>query len=229
MAGRMNIGGVMAAGLVGAAAAAAVLSGRLSNPAVASSPAMLSEVAPTRLATCDVYSLVERLVETDQFAPVRKAEEDRLKKLLEPMELDLMNLQKELQAADPKDPAAQAKYQAFQGKQTAYQAERQKAAETYSALVAEHFKQSYRIAADASKKIATELGFTHVIAQKSGDVMAKDPQRLVEEFLSRPMVATPADTDITEKVRVSLKLPEKAATPAAAPAAGDAKPAEEKK
>lgn len=179
---------------------------------VAAAGASSRSAAPpeaARIATCDVYQLVERMIDSDQYIPARNVEQERVKGLLSPFEADLEKMQKELQAADPKDPAAQEKFKAFQTKREEYMAKRQQAADGYTDLVTGQFADAYtRIAAEA-RKTAESLGYTHVIAHKRGDIRAHDPRQLVEEFLSRPITVAPDGTDITEQVRAVMKLPDK--------------------
>lgn len=181
-----------------------------------------------KIATCDVYFLVEKLVDTDQYAPARTAEQDRIKQALAPletelasMEKDLESMQRDLQNANPQDVAAQSKYQGFQEKRGIYQTKtteygqrRQQLFDGYSELIAGQFADAYKKVSAEMKRIADERGFTYVLAQKTGDIKAREPRALVEEFLSRPVTIAPADADITEAVRTSLKLPERGAAPA---------------
>lgn len=178
--------------------------------------------AAASIALCDVYALIERHVESDQFRPARDAEQERIKSQLMPMETELEAMQKDLQSANPQDPAAQAKFGMFQQKREEYQQRRQQLLDTYSELVAKQFAQSLTQVSAEAKKVATELSYSHVISQKTSEMIAKDPRQLVEEFLSRPFAAYPAETDITEKVREAMKLPKTPITPPAPAAAPSA-------
>jgi Skp family chaperone for outer membrane proteins len=164
-----------------------------------------------KIATCDVYQLVERLVESEQYMPARSGEQERIKAQLAPYESQLETMQKELQASDPKDPAAQEKFKTFQAKREEYMGKRQAAADGYTDLVTGQFGDAYQKICAEAKKVATSLGYTYVVAHKKGEIRAHDPRQLVEEFLSRPMSIAPEGVDITEQVRSAMKLPEKAA------------------
>lgn len=232
------------------------LGGALANAAqpaatpAAAAPA--SAPAPATLATCDIYMLIERLLETDAFAKPIKASEDAIKATLQPIEEELNRLQTELttmrdelQRANPQDPTAQARFadfetkrKAFDAKVQAYNTTKNEKAATYAAMVSGQFVQAYEQVNAAIGKVAKEKGYTHVIAQKSGKIAATDPRRLIEEFLARPMTIQPEGSDLTETVRLAMNLPEKsaaelkaaaeaaapAATPASAPAPAPAAP-----
>lgn len=215
---------------------------RLGSTAAAS-PAAPAPAAPdaAKIATCDIYSLVQTLIASDQYKPAQNIEQERIKARLAPIEeelrtIDLQNakLREELSGADSKDAAVQEKLrtynasaQAFESKLQPYNKLKSELADAYAIFVVGQFYDAHqRITAEA-KRIATAAGYTHVIAQKEGDMSgARDPQQLVEDFLARPIVMAPENSDITESVRTAMKLPEKAATPedAAAPASEKPKP-----
>lgn len=215
---------LVAAGVLGGFAATATLSilpraiARVPSAAPVSAAPVSAPPASALIALCDVYALIERQVESDQFRPARDSEQERIKAQLTPLEAELETLQKDLQTANPQDPAAQAKFGTFQQKRDDYQKRRQELLDAYSELIAKQFAQALTQVSAEAKKVATELGYTHVISQKTSEMIAKDPRQLVEEFLSRPFAAYPAETDITEKVREAMKLPKAPPTPAAAPA-----------
>lgn len=200
----------------------------LASPAAATLTAA-PDVPAARIATCDVYALVEKLVDTDAYTPARKSEEARITALLQPGEAELQRLQAELQAMNPQDATAQAaaqqKYQAFEAKRQAFNTQREQLAADYTKLVSSQFIDAYtRISAEA-QRVARAQGYTHVIAHKSGAMLAADPRRLVEDFLARPITAAPDGSDLTEAVRLALKLPELGSKTPATPAAAPAEPA----
>ncbi len=209
MRSRVALAMLLSAGLLGGFAATTAFT--MMPRAMAASAAAAPQ--PASIAVCDVYAIIERHVESDQFRPARDADQERIKTALSPLETELDTLQRELQTANPQDPAAQAKYQAFQQKRDAYQLRRQELLDQYSELVAKQFGESLQQVSAEARKVATELGYSHVIAQKTGPMTAKDPRQLVEEFLSRPFAVFPNETDITAKVRYATKPPNAAATP----------------
>lgn len=202
---------------------------RIVSPAGAGS-SVLAAPDSAKIATCDVYQLVERMVESEQYMPARNVEQERVKAQLVPYENQLETMQKELQASDPKDPGAQEKFKTFQAKREEYMAKRQAAADGYTDLVTGQFSDAYAKITAEARKVAASLGYTYVLAHKRGEIRAHDPRQLVEEFLSRPVSVSPEGVDITEQVRNAMKLPEKSAggpdasplLPANSPAAPEA-------
>lgn len=216
---RLVVYGLLAVALVGASRGLPSLTPSAS--AVQPAPAPAADAVAAKLATCDVYALVEKLVDTEAYVPARKSEEARITALLEPGQNELQRLQAELQQINPQDAAAQAaaqqKYQAFETKRQAFNTQREQLAADYTKLVSSQFIDAYTKIAAEARRVATQRGYTHVISQKSGPMLATDPRRLVEDFLARPMTVVPEGSDLTEAVRVAMKLPELTVKPEAAP------------
>lgn len=189
------------AGLPGTGSPAAA--GITAPPAPADQPA-------TRLATCDVFGLVERLIETEPYFVPRKHEEDRIKSELMPLQTTLQELQTALQGADMKKPENIAKQNEGKTKYEEYQKLSRSARDDYGAFVAKQFVAAHEKVHDAIARTAKAHGFTHVAAQKGGAIQPiGDAQKLAEEFLARPYSVQPEGSDITEATRLELGLPEK--------------------
>jgi hypothetical protein len=211
--------------------------------AVAATPAPApASPEAAKIATCDVYSLVQVMIGSDKYKPAQAIEQERIKARLAPMEDELRNidmantkLREELNGADSKDAAVQEKLKAynagaqqFQAKLEPYNQLKGELAQGYSAFVVGQFYEAYQLVTTEAKRIAKEGGYTHVVAQKKGDMTgAREPQQLVEDFLARPVIMSPAESDITEAVRTAMKLPESVA-PAAMPSGPVAPPSSAK-
>ncbi len=205
-------------------AAALVLSIRAASPdsravaAPAAAPASLVE-SPVRIATCDTIAATDALFASETYAQPRKAEEDRLKTRLTPLETELDALQKELQTADPNKPENQAKAQTFQSKRDDYFKLRKELSESYDKFVSTQFGEAYERVQAAARAVAQENNYTHVLSHKASRISAKDPQSLIADLLGRPALVAPEGTDVTDKVIAQLKLPAKPAEqPSASPA-----------
>jgi Skp family chaperone for outer membrane proteins len=167
-----------------------------------------AEPAAARIATCDVYEVVEKLVAGERFEEPRKAEEERIRLKMKPLEDDLAAMESELKEADPKDEAAQARARDFQRKRSEYTLLRGRAQQDYTDFVAGQYVAAFEEAKASAAAIAERLGYTHVIASRTSEkkIKATDPERLVEAFLGRPMTVMPEGSDITEEVKEDLKL-----------------------
>lgn len=164
--------------------------------------------APARLATCDIYDLIEKLVVGERFEAPRKAEEERIRRRLKPLEDEIAALESQLKLDDPDDPAAQARARDYQKRRGDYSLLRGQSQQDFNDFVARQYIEAYDQVRAAAAKIAQRRAFTHVIASRSADraITATDPERLVESFLGRPVVVAPDDSDITADVAAELNL-----------------------
>lgn len=170
----------------------------------------------SKVAVCDVYGIAEKVIQSDRYIPARQAEEDRLKKEIEPLENELKELQREIQAlassgADPKDEHSQAKVKEFQQKREAYAIAREKGAISLQQLISTQFIEAFGLVREAAAKVASDKGFSHVFASRDARKPIESsppptPERLIEAFLGRPVIVAPESADITADVIDELKL-----------------------
>lgn len=198
---------VMIYGLLGASLLAVAGQGFGARFGLAQASPAAAAPDMAKIATCDIYQLVERMVEGSSYLLARNAEQERIRTVLRPMEVELDKMQVDIRAGSPEDPVTAQKMRAFEAKRKEYGEKTEAESRTYAKVVTGHFTDAYGKVAAEAKKIADSLGYTHVLAQKRGDLVASNPQQLIEEFLSRPLTVSPDATDITEQVRTAMKLP----------------------
>jgi Skp family chaperone for outer membrane proteins len=177
-------------------------------------PAPPTPPVPATIATCDVYAVVEALVETEAYLPMRKSEEARITAILQPLEADLKSREGALRLMNPQDPKAQEMAAEFEQRRQAFTARAQQLSSEYTAMVGRQFVDAYTRATAAARGVATQRGFSHVLNVKSGPIIAgdnPDPRRLIEDMLARPVLIAPdgSAADLTAAVRAALNLPEK--------------------
>ncbi|MBX3403577.1 MAG: OmpH family outer membrane protein [Phycisphaeraceae bacterium] len=181
-------------------------------PPIAEAPAAAGrsddDPAPARIAMCDIYDLIEKLVVGDRFEATRKAEEERIRQRLKPLEDDISALESQLKLDDPDDPAAQARARDYQKRRNDYSLLRGQAQQDFNDFVARQYIEAYDKVRAAAAEVAGRRAYTHVIASRHADraITATDPERLVESFLGRPVVVAPAESDITAEVAAGLNL-----------------------
>ena len=183
------------------------------NAVVAAPPAAppqsaAGEPLPARIATCDIYEIVEKIVVGDRFEGPRKVEEERLGARLKPLEEELTAMEAGLKTADPADEAAQEQARVFQQRGKDYSLLRGQSQQDYTDFVGAQYVQAFDQARESAAAIARRLGYTHVIASRTSEkqIKASDPERLIEAFLGRPVTVAPEGTDITDEVKAELKL-----------------------
>lgn len=167
-----------------------------------------AEAEPARVAVCDVYGVIEKLLETDRFKPDREAEEKSAQDALQPLHDELTQLQQQLQNANPEDEATQETYRQFQAKRREYE---QKAAEIQARVrkfMSKQFIDAYAMAKTSADAVAEDMGYDYVIASRGIDeeIKSDDPERIVQAVLARPVVKMPEGADITPDVKADLKL-----------------------
>ena len=184
-------------------------SAAVASPPPAQSAAAEPPLPPSaRIATCDIYEIVEKIVIGERFEGPRKVEEERLGARLKPLEEELTAMEEALKAADPADAAAQEQALVFQQRGKEYSLLRGKSQQDYTDYVGAQYVRAFDDARAAAAAIAKRLGYTHVIASRTSEkqIKATDPERLIEAFLGRPVTVAPDGTDITDEVKAELKL-----------------------
>ncbi|MGE3107171.1 MAG: hypothetical protein AB7G11_06960 [Phycisphaerales bacterium] len=155
-----------------------------------------------RIATCDVYTIMRRLVDSDEYKPARQPIEERLRALAP----ELRDMEAMLRGLDPKDDAAQAKYKDF----VARRREFDHAREELDSLMGKQFSRAYERVKVAADAVAVRRGYTHIVASRDiDDPPTSDPDRITQSLLSRPMLYSPLGDDVTKDVMQELKLEEK--------------------
>jgi Skp family chaperone for outer membrane proteins len=227
--GKIGLGLVVLAGAaVGGALVAPLLTG---TNAVAQAGS--GSVAPVRIATVDVLSLVERMVTSERYASSRQTNVNAQAKMLEDERNKLGPVANEAQAAMQKavaesqglkdgDPKLEELKKTFQDAQNKMQGLQQqegelqrKAQDSVESFNTQQVGEVYALVMAAAQELATKNGYSHVIASRNGPVSIRSNNvpGAVQEILARPVVVGIAGDDLTERVADALKI---------GPAVGDA-------
>lgn len=172
-----------------------------------------------RIATVDVLSLVERMILTDQYKSQRDGFEAEEAKKLQPLAEELKKMQEEAKDLKEESDRFKALNKTFLEKNASFQQLRGDATSQLEAFNTRQVGEAYRLILDAATQMADGLGYTHVIASKTGAVAlaSKNIPGAVQEMLARPVVKGVAADDLTERLMKSLKL-DAVTLPAPAPA-----------
>lgn len=178
-----------------------------------------------RVATIDMFQLLESMIESDQYKPARDARDSEIKAKFDALNAELKALETKVQLIPQGTPEFQATMQQGQAKEIERQQYAQQVGRENDAFVASQVREAYGIVHKAANEAAERLGYTHVFATRldAANMKGESLAPIMQEILARPLVRAGETDDITAKVREDLKLPEKAAQPA--PAAGAAQPA----
>lgn len=177
-----------------------------------SGPAVQPNTTPQRIATCDVYQVVQRLFDSDRYTPARKSEEEAIRAELAPFAEELQKLGDQasaiVQSAPATDAAAQATVRQFQDKRAAFNKKQQESAARLQSFKARQLIECFELGRTSARAVADRAGYDFVLASRrvSEKLPADDPQVVVEAVLQRPALVSPPAADITDDVLSDLKL-----------------------
>ncbi|MGD9691878.1 MAG: OmpH family outer membrane protein [Phycisphaerales bacterium] len=197
----MRIGtGVMIAGFV--ALVVGVVAG-----ASASGRASISAERPM-VAVCDVFGVVETLMDSDRYQPARKEAGEAADKALAPLRERLEALGAKGRSLPETDPSLPDLAREYQRAQAELQQRTAEAAREMETLTSKQLKEAYLTARASADAVAEQLGFAYVVASRLPDkeVDGTDSASVVRAMLARPVLRFPEDADITADVLADLKL-----------------------
>lgn len=180
-----------------------------------------------RVASVDMFMLLEGMIASDRYKPAREARDAEIKTKYDALMAELKQLETKIQLIPPGTPEYQTTMQQGQAKEVELRQFTQQASRDQDTFVASQVREAYGIVHEASNAVADRLGYTHVFSTRldatsmKGDSLAP----VMQEILARPLVRGASSDDITEQVRVELKLPEKTAESVLTPGATAPAPA----
>ena len=166
--------------------------------------------APSKVATCDVFKAAKALMLTDRFSKPIDDKKAELQAGMTPLENELRALTDRLKALGPnaQGPDAEALAKEFQDKRAQYMKLGQDSDAAMNKFVVEKNVEADQQVLDSVTAIAERRGFTHVFTTRGLDE-AKElatTSAFLQYILSRPLVKSPTDADLTADVMADLKL-----------------------
>ncbi|MBX3359004.1 MAG: OmpH family outer membrane protein [Phycisphaeraceae bacterium] len=169
--------------------------------------AAVADPASDKIATCDIYMISDKLMESDRFKPELTAAGDKMKGELETLQTELQTMADKLKGMSPQDADAQQLYHDFQEKQRAAQQKQAEMSRDLEKLFAIKYVEAYKQVRASAEAVGRDLGYTYVIASKQkDDIQTEAVQVVIQGILARPVIVAPEGTDITEDVVKDLKL-----------------------
>lgn len=158
---------------------------------------------PVRIATCDVYAVIQLLVESDRYKPNRLAEQEKARTELKEIAEQIRSLETQLKSMNPNDEKSFAIFRDLTAQKDFF-AERQGDLDEF---LGTQFVQAYEEVRKAADAVGERRGFSHVIAsRRASEKPTADMDRITQQVLSRPILRAPSADDITEDVLSELKL-----------------------
>jgi len=172
--------------------------------------------AATRLATADVLSVAERIIQGSEYVTGRDMQVQTLNKPLKDMRDQLQALQARYQGLAPNSPDRETVQKEFQALQGQYQEKDREAVAQVEQFNTFQVAKAYAQVVEAAEKMGGDLGYTHVIATRTGkpEIRSSNVPGAVQEMLARPIIKGVAADDLTERLMKEFKVE---AVPAAVP------------
>jgi Skp family chaperone for outer membrane proteins len=178
-----------------------------SKPAIAQHSA-----AAPRIATVDALALVERVVLSEPYDKARNDKTSQIRSAIQPLSDKINDINTRASAVSQEAPdfgAQMDKLRAeFEEAQPKLQ-EAQKAGQAeLEALNAAQLREAYKIVYDATDKLASSLGYSHVLVSRTGEptFRSTDVNNIVQEMVARSVLKTEAADDLTQRLITELKL-----------------------
>jgi Skp family chaperone for outer membrane proteins len=177
------------------------------EPASSTPAAPSASPAATRLATCDIYKIAEKLMKQEKYSGPLQASRQDAEKKLGPMLNELQALRDKIEAAgNPQN--SREDILSFQQKQQAFQQAQQQLERDIDRLAAQTNNSAFVAVVEAAQVVANAKGYTHVFSTRPVDVGAGPETQLqfTLGILAKPVVVYPKDDDITQAVMAEMKV-----------------------
>lgn len=194
-------------------AASALLGGMMArqNSAVAQSGSGATEAASTkatRLATVDVFAVVERVWLGEQYVGPRTALADSMNKEIDALNAKMDEMRDKANKLPPESPELKTMADEFTKLQQEAQQKQRAGGDEMERLSTLQLAQAYQQVMTEAEAIAKSMGYTHVIASKTGKLEFRSTTMngALQELLARPVVVSDSTDDIT--AALLAKFPE---------------------
>ena len=164
---------------------------------------------PPRIAVCAVVKIMDELMETDRFKPDRLEQEESLRtEKLQPLIDEARELQQQAEGLARDDPKITELRERMSRVQREGERVSREIMQTVEKKVAEQLIECYALVRASAAAVAEERGFTYVLASGDPEEPTKSAvvMRVMRETLARPVIVSPKSADITDDVRLDLKL-----------------------
>ncbi|MEO1130232.1 MAG: OmpH family outer membrane protein [Planctomycetota bacterium] len=161
------------------------------------------------IAVCGISELMNEMLNSDRFAPEREEMEQKANAVLAEALREVQALRADLEGKDPSEPDVQQKLQQLQEMGRRIQAMRDEIAKRLDRFAAEQAVECRKLVIASAAAVAGDLGYRYVISSGARDATYNTEGGLVQvwrQMATRPVVAWPDATNITEDVREDLNL-----------------------
>lgn len=195
--------GLALAGVVGAAATLGALFAQPQG-AVAQGGGAATSPAVSRVATVDIFAVVERVWLSDANMAARTALAETTNKELETLNGKMQDLRFRATTMGKDSPEIQPISEEFAKVQQEAQQKQQQGNTEMERVSTLQLGEAYQIVMVEANKLAAELGYTHVLASKIGDLTFRSNTMngALQELLARPVVVSSPADDILSLIHI---------------------------
>lgn len=163
---------------------------------------------PGSIAVCDVYKVVERLMESDRYAPAREELTSAGEAEVRPMRETLESMEGELRQMAPDAPEREQAERQFRAAQMEFQRVVTEIQREINNLTEKQLKECWNITRSSAEAVAADLGYDVVVASRELDkpLEGEDVPSIIRAMMSRPAIVFPDKADITWDVSEDLNL-----------------------
>jgi Skp family chaperone for outer membrane proteins len=174
-----------------------------------------------RIATVDMLAVVERVVLSEPFATQRDALTKERTDAVDAMRNAMSDLEGRAKLLPAESPELKALQQDYAKAQQAAREATDNALSEIEALNLRQLSDAYVRVNEACKTLASELGYSHVLATRVGDLefRSANVNGAVQEMIARGVVVSPGTDDLTQRLIERLGV-----AAVVVPAVGDALP-----
>lgn len=187
--------------------AAAVLGGSILS--TSADATRTNNAAQGDIGLVDVYDIVDIVIMGEEKTAERNEFEAQGASRVQPIENQLMQLQSQIQTADPNAQGTQQLYSQYQQLSQMLNQTTNQINQDYQRMLAGQIADAYVMVHDAVNEVAQEQGYTFVFATRRDTdlVQVNSLTGVTQEILARPLVTPAESVDLTEAVRTHMGLP----------------------
>ncbi|MFA6044679.1 MAG: hypothetical protein WC718_06815 [Phycisphaerales bacterium] len=198
-----------------AGVAAALFFGVAAQRDVGKAIAQPSPQVTVRIATADILNIAERLMATEKYKSARDTLANTYNKDIA-AKLDVMKdvkskfdaLPEAAKAPESTDATALDLSNRFRTLQQELNQKQNDAQAQIEKFNTTQVIEAYKLIAEGASELATSLGYTHMIATRSGsfDIRSQNLTGAVQEILARPVLKGPIGDDLTDRLLKQYNL-----------------------
>lgn len=197
--------------VVSVAAALALAAGAImaAAPASAARSRESADRSDQRLATVNMFHIVEKMVQSERYRPARETMMKEYQSRLEAAKREIESLYNEIMQAGQESDKGRALIPQFQTRQREAQQLEEELQVRAGEFNTQQLAEAYRLATETVAMLAKQGGYTHVLSTRG---VASEPIRgtnvaaAVQEIMARPVVLFPEADDLTERAITELQL-----------------------